>query len=128
MLRSDFCDYSNSYIVLKGRITVIITSDVNAKNGRLPFKHDALFRSRMSLINNTFIYNVEDLDIVMLMHMFLEDGKNYSMASGSLWNYYRVEVHDANNHMTNNNKTTTCKSFKYKTKIKGSTSDDNIIH
>ena len=120
MLRSDFCDYSNSYIVLKGRITVIKPSDVNAKNGRLPFKNDALFRSRISLINNTFIYNVEDLDIVMLMHMFLEDGKNYSMASGSLWNYNRVEVHDdfnendANNYMTNNHKTTTCKSIRQK--------------
>ena len=47
----------------------------------------------------------------------LEHSDNYSMASGSLWNYYRNEVNaDANendnaNNKTNNNKTITSKSF-----------------
>ena len=55
------------------------------------------------------------------------------MTSGSLWNYYRGEVNDSvdetdnNNNMINNNKTTTSKSFKYKTKMIGSTPNDNNI-
>ena len=34
----------------------------------------------------------EDLDIVMLMHNLFEYSGNYSMTSGSLWNYYRDEI------------------------------------
>ena len=53
------------------------------------------------------------------------------MASGSLLNYYRDEMNDTAtenndaNFKKNNNKTTTSKPFKYKTKIKGSTLADN---
>ena len=45
------------------------------------------------------------------------------MTSGSLWNYYRDEVNDStdetdnNDNKINNNKPTTSKPFKYKTKI-----------
>ena len=52
------------------------------------------------------------------------------MTSGSLWNYYRDEINDAENenddnrNKINNNKTTASKSFKYKTKIIGSTLDN----
>ena len=53
------------------------------------------------------------------------------MTSRSLWNYYRDEVNDdanennAGNFRTNNNKTITSKDFKYKTKIRVITPDDN---
>ena len=48
------------------------------------------------------------------------------MTSGRLSNCYRDEINDANdnnvaNNRTNNNKTITSKSFKYKTKLKGTT-------
>ena len=53
-----------------------------------------------------------------------------SMTSGSLWSYYRDEVNDHANenndpgrYRINNKKTTTSKSFEYKTKITGSTLD-----
>ena len=46
----------------------------------------------MSKINNTFIDNVED--IVMPMYSLLEYSDNYSMTSGSLWNYFRDEIND----------------------------------
>ena len=46
------------------------------------------------------------------------------MTSGSLWNYHRNEINDpasknndAYNYRMYNNKTTTIKSFEYKTKI-----------
>ena len=62
----------------------------------------------------------------------LEYSDNYSMASGSLWNYYRDEVNgsanennDANNLRISNNKTKTSKSFEYKIKLIGSTPNNN---
>ena len=72
MLRSDVCDYSATYIGLKGRISVIGTYDANRRNNKLTFKNNAPFRSCISKINNTFIENVEDLDIVMPMYNLLE--------------------------------------------------------
>ena len=52
----------------------------------------------------------------MPMYYLLEYSDNYSMTSGSLWNYYRDEINDdgneniAANIRINNNKTTS-KSF-----------------
>ena len=40
------------------------------------------------------IDNAEDLDIVLPMNNLLEYSQNYSMTSGSLWNYYRHEIDD----------------------------------
>ena len=63
----------------------------------------------------------------MLIYNLLEYSDNYSMASGILWNSYWDEVNDtANekdvaNNKINDNKTATSISFKYKTKIIGST-------
>ena len=63
----------------------------------------------------------------MQMYNLLEYSGNYTMTSGSLWNYYRDEINDDENEndadetIVNNNKTTTSKSFKYETKIIGGT-------
>ena len=55
------------------------------------------------------------------------------MTSGSSWNYCRDEVHDdanenndANNYITNKKNIRASKSFEYKTKTIGSTTD-NIV-
>ena len=70
----------------------------------------------------------------MPMYNLLEYSDNCSKTSKSLWKYYRYEVNgyanensDENNYRKNNNKTTTCKYFKYKTKIIGITPNDNNI-
>ena len=67
----------------------------------------------------------------MPMYKFLEHSDNYSMTSWSLWNYYRDEInHETNeNNAANNkiNKTIESKSCEYKTKLIGSTPDDNNI-
>ena len=47
--------------------------------------------------NSIFIDNTEGLDIAMSRYNLLEHSDNYSMTSGSLWNYYRDEVNDAAN-------------------------------
>ena len=68
----------------------------------------------------------------MPMHNLLEYSDNFSMTSGSLWNHYRDEVNDSANendnanNKINNVKTTTSKSFVYKTKIIGIGSTPNI--
>ena len=61
------------------------------------------------------IDNVEDLDVVMPMYNLLEYSQNYSITSGSLWNYYRDEIYNFNDNASDG------KSFKYKTKIVGKT-------
>ena len=48
--------------------------------------------SCITLINNTFIDNAEDLDIVMPMYNLVEFFDNYSMASGSLRTYNKHEA------------------------------------
>ena len=73
-------------------------------------------------INNTFIDNAED-DVIIPMYNLLEYSDNYSMISGSFWNYYRDEINDFDNeidnndNMINNNKTTKSNSCVYKAKI-----------
>ena len=79
MLRTDLFDYRDAYIVVKGTITV--EGD----------KKKFFFRPGISKINNTFIDNAEDLDIVMPMYNLLEYSDNYSITSRSLWNFYRDE-------------------------------------
>ena len=85
MLRSNLGDCSDAYIVAEGEIAVKRDNNVNRRNKKLIFKNNAPFRSCISKINNTFIGNVENLDIFMPMYNFLEYSDNYSITSGSLW-------------------------------------------
>ena len=66
VLRSDLCDLSDAYIVVKETITVT-NPDNNAYDKKLAFKNKAPFVSCISKVNNTLIDNVEDLDIAMPM-------------------------------------------------------------
>ena len=94
MLRSDLCDYSDAYIVVKGDITLTKTNGrgiIDIRNRFLAFKNNAPFTNCISKINNVLIDNAEDLDIVMPMYNLLEYSKNYRKTTGSLWNYYRDE-------------------------------------
>ena len=44
MLRSDLWDYSDAYIVVKGRISVRDTNNANKRDKKLNFKNNAPFR------------------------------------------------------------------------------------
>ena len=93
--------------------------------------NNAPFRSWISKLNDTFIDNAEDLDIVMRTYNLLEYSENYSMASGSLSQYYKDKINVANeivNNRINNNKTITSKTFAYKTKLMGAHQMMMIIH
>ena len=92
MLRSDLCDYSDAYIVVKGDITLEGDNDANKRNKNLAFKNNAPFINCISKINGVKIDNAEDLDVIMPMYNLLECSKNYRKTTGSLWNYYRDET------------------------------------
>ena len=71
MLSSDLSDFSDAYIVVKGKITATNPNN-DAYDKKLAFKNSAPFLSCISKINNTLINNAEDLDIVMPMYNLLE--------------------------------------------------------
>ena len=114
MLRSDLCDFSDAYIVVKRNIIVtkktFTADDIDAPNNtaanvtatntannnafgdkKLVFKNNAPFINCISKINGVKIDNAEGLDVVMPMYSLLECSKNYRKTTGSLWNYYRDE-------------------------------------
>ena len=112
MLKSDLCNFSDAYIVIKGDITVGASNNAK-RNKAVTFKNNAPFINCISKINGVKIDNAEDLDVVMPMYNLLEYSKNYRKTTGSLWNYYRDEP---SNPLSSNSE-----SFKYKTSITGNT-------
>ena len=110
ILRSDLCDFSDAYIVVKGDITV--TNPNNAKrNKAVAFKNNAPFINCISKIHGIKIDNAENLDVTMPMYNLLEYSKNYQKTTGSLWNYYRDQP--------SNPLSTNSESFNCKTSITG---------
>ena len=90
MLRSDLCDFSDAYIVVKGDITV--TNPNNARrNKAVAFKNNTPFINCISKINGVKIDNAEDLDVVIPMYNLLAYSKNHRKTTGSIWNYYKDE-------------------------------------
>ena len=112
ILRSNLCDYSDAYIVVKGIITVVRLNGVKRKKSA-GLKNNAPFINCISKIDGVKIDNAEDLDVVMPIYNLLEYSKNYRKTTGSLWNYYRDEP---SNPLSSNSE-----SFKYKTSITGNT-------
>ena len=82
MLRSNLCDYSDVYILLKGIITVNgvvygADNDIARRNRPLILKNNVPFVSCITRINGELIEDADDLDIVMPMYNLLEYSKNY---------------------------------------------------
>ena len=101
ILRSDLCDFSDAYIVVKGTITGA-DSNNDAYDKRLVLKNNAPFTSCISKINNTLIHNAEDLHVVMPMYNLLEYSKNYLKTTGRFPNYYRDETNSGVGSENNN--------------------------
>ena len=118
MLRSNLCDYADSYILVKGTITITGAGDdaaarrADERNKGVTFKNCAPFTKCISRTNNTDIDNAHDIDIVMPMYNLIEYSDNYSKTSGSSWQYYKD---DANNNLTDT------EPFKSKVKVIGKT-------
>ena len=76
MLKSNLCDYSDVYILVKGTIAVNNTADADVDasntNEKVIFKTCAQFTNCISEINNTQVDNAKDIDIVMPMYNLIE--------------------------------------------------------
>ena len=129
MLRSNLCDYSDTYILVKGTITITapgVNNNANnirdKRNRPVILKNNAPFVSCITRINGELIEDADDLDIVMSMYNLLEYSKNYRKTIGSLYNYYRDELSDdADDNNFDNIKVVNSNTFKYKNKIIGNT-------
>ena len=91
--------------------------DRNNKQGI--FKNCAPFSDCITEINNTQVNNAKDLDVVMSMYSLMEYGDNYSIKTGSLYQFYRDEPND--------NDITDPESFKFKSKFLENTNNTIII-
>ena len=78
ILRSDLCDYSDAYIILKERQLWKEIMIIKKRDKKLCYKNNAPFRSCILKVNNPFIDNTEILDIVIRMYNLLECSYNYS--------------------------------------------------
>ena len=131
MLRSNLFDYSDAYILVKGKIVVTapgVNNNANnirdKRNRPVVLKNNAPFVSCITRINGKLIEDADDLDIVMLMCNLLEYSKNYGKTIGSLYNYCRDELSDdANDNNFGNIKVVNSNTFNYKNEIIGNTYD-----
>ena len=96
MLKSSLCDYSDTYIFVKGKITITRAGDdaasrqADERDKGVAFKNCAPFTNCISEINNTQIDNAKDVDVIMAMYNLIEYSGNYARAE----NYYRDEPND----------------------------------
>ena len=124
MLRSNLCDYSDAYILVKGTITVAGNNLRDRQNRPLILNNNTPFVSCITRINGELIEDADDLDIVMPMYNLLEYSKNYRKTIGSLYNYYRDELSDnANDDNFSNIKVVNSNTLKYKNKIINNTNN-----
>ena len=125
ILKSSLCDYSDAYILVKGKITIAgagrdaAARQADERNKGVIFKNCAPFINCLSEINNTQIDNAKDIDVVMPMYSLIEYSDNYAKTTESLWQYFRDEPVDDDDDIENS------KSFKSKTKITGKTPNDD---
>ena len=121
MLKSSLCDYSDVYILVKGKITITGAGDDTAarqadeRDKGVAFKNCAPLISCKSDINNVEIDYCWDIEIVMPIYNLIEYSDNYAKTFGSLWQYYRDEPKD---NLANS------QSLKSKIKITGKTPND----
>ena len=120
-IKSSLCDFSDSYILVKGKITITgsvadaAARQTDERGQVVVFKNCAPFTTCISKINNTETDNFKDIDIVMPMYNLIDYSDNFAKTSGSLWQYYRDEPND---------NLADSESFKSKLKITGKTPND----
>ena len=127
MTRSSLYDSSDTYILVKGTITVPNTAAARAAvyntNKKVIFKNCALFTSCITEINNTQVIYAEDIDIVNPIYNLIEYSDAYSKTSGSLWQYNRYEpaIDDNGGFIDFPANDDNSNSFKFKQQLTGQT-------
>ena len=100
MLKSSLCDYGDTYIFVKGTITITgagtdpALRQADEGDEEVIFKSCSPFINCQIEINNTETDNAQDIDIVMSIYNLIEYRENYSKTSRSLWQYYKDEPND----------------------------------
>ena len=88
MLKSNLCNYSDVYTLVKGTITVPnMATASEAKdnaNKKIKSKNCAPFTDCIRKINNTQEDNAKDNDVVIPIYNLIEYSANYLKTSGSL--------------------------------------------
>ena len=107
-LKSNLCDYNDTYFLAGSNITV--AENIAAVGA---FKSDAPFTKSITNIDAATVDDNEDLDLIMLIYNFIEYSSNWSRTSGRLWLYSKDKANSNKAIEANNN----FKSFKYKTKL-----------
>ena len=76
-LRSRLCDYSDSYILVSGTITVAALATVGGNNNiQVVLKNCAPFTNYISEINDTQIDSAKDINVVMPMYNLIKYSDN----------------------------------------------------
>ena len=78
MLRSHLCNFSDTYILVKGTITLTKANGrgiIDIRNKFSAFKNNTPFTNCISKINNVLIDKAKDLDVLMPMYNLLEYSK-----------------------------------------------------
>ena len=117
VIKSNLCDYSDPYI--------LVTEDITATGGNadtsVAFKTCAPFTKCITYINDEYVDNADNLDIVMPMQNLPQYSDNYLHTSGSLWQF-KSHGSPVNNDGANSS------SFKYRSSFfKPLTADDNGV-
>ena len=82
MLRSNLCDYADTYILVEGTITITGSGEdasarqADERDKGVTFKNCAPFTKYISRISNTDIDTAQDIDIVMPMYNLIECSHN----------------------------------------------------
>lgn len=90
MLISILCDYSDTYILMKGTLTIpgagadAATRQADRRKKQVTFKICSLFTDCISKINNVPLGNAKDLGILMLMYNVIEHCDNYRVTKMTL--------------------------------------------
>ena len=111
VLKSNFCNFNNAYILVRGDITIL-----GHNVTQLAFSNFVPFTKCITKSDGTTVDDAEDLGLVMLLQNLLEYSSNYFDTTSSSWFYSKDEV--ANFDIANNDD---FKSFKYKAKLLGNT-------
>ena len=102
-LESSLCNYSDTYILVTGNITVKRRNAADTDDIALGaiiqvvFKNCAPFEKCRTEISETFVDEADFINITVPMYNLIEYSDNYSDTSGSLWDFKRDEI--VNNQM-----------------------------
>ena len=87
MLNSSFCDYSDPYIAVKGKVPNSSAVATNNGDKKVIFKNWTAFTDYIIEKNNTEFDNAKEIYVVMPMYNLIEYSDNYLKTSWSLWQY-----------------------------------------